>query len=429
MQQDLEKLYNFVEAMKATSKSTEKKELLQKIKNDDFIVKAIEYTYNPFKKFNVTSKNCLKKKELVSDEYDDFWKMLDDLTSRELSGNKAIACVNGFISRYPEYEDMLYSIIDKNIKIRAGDSIINKIIPDLIPTFDVALTHLYDEKRVNFEWDTWYASRKLDGVRCLTYYNPLTGDIHSYSREGNEFLTLSRMHESLKSMKVTEPLWFDGEICMIDESGVEDFQGIMKEINKKDHTIENPCYLLFDVLTEKEFTSQTSRVKLSDRWKRFDNIILPNGIVKIVLQVKLTSVEQMQELWQNADILEHEGIIIRKDTFYVGKRSHDILKLKTFKDGEFRVIKVESEVMRIVQDGREIEEEMMARVFVDHKGFSVGVGSGWSFEQRRRYHKNPEEILGKEITVRYFEETNDVYGNTSLRHPSVKHVWEKDRNI
>ena len=31
----------------------------------------------------------------------------------------------------------------------------------------------------------------------------------------------------------------DGEICLIDEFGNDDFQGIMKEIKRKDHTIQN----------------------------------------------------------------------------------------------------------------------------------------------------------------------------------------------
>ena len=41
---------------------------------------------------------------------------------------------------------------------------------------------------------------------------------------------------------------FDGEICMVDENNKEDFQGIIKQIRRKDHTIENPKFLVFDCL-------------------------------------------------------------------------------------------------------------------------------------------------------------------------------------
>jgi ATP-dependent DNA ligase len=40
---------------------------------------------------------------------------------------------------------------------------------------------------------------------------------------------------------------FDGELCIVDENGKEDFQGIIKEHNRKNHTIKNPKFLIFDI--------------------------------------------------------------------------------------------------------------------------------------------------------------------------------------
>ena len=62
---------------------------------------------------------------------------------------------------------MIYSIIDKNLEIRASESVINKVIPGLIPSFKVALASNYEPKLVDFENETWFSSRKLDGVRCI----------------------------------------------------------------------------------------------------------------------------------------------------------------------------------------------------------------------------------------------------------------------
>jgi ATP-dependent DNA ligase len=50
----------------------------------------------------------------------------------------------------------------------------------------------------------------------------------------------------------------DGEICILDENGNESFQNIMKEIRRKDHTINNPIFFIFDKLTTEEFDSGTS---------------------------------------------------------------------------------------------------------------------------------------------------------------------------
>ena len=45
------------------------------------------------------------------------------------------------------------------------------------------------------------------------------------------------------------------------------------------------------------------------------------------------------------------------------------------------------------------------------------------------YNANPDLIIGKEITVQYFEETKNQKGELSLRFPTVKHVFENGRNV
>ena len=66
---------------------------------------------------------------------------------------------------------------------------------------------------------------------------------------------------------------FDGEICMLDENGDEDFQNIIKEIKRKDHTIENPYYWMFDFLTLKEFQDKTSLTTFNERINNLYNIV------------------------------------------------------------------------------------------------------------------------------------------------------------
>ena len=63
-------------------------------------------------------------------------------------------------------------------------------------------------------------------------------------------------------------------------------------------------------------------------------------------------------------------------------------------------------------------------MIIEHKGNIVSVGSGFSLEERSRYYENPKLIIGKEITVQYFEKSKDKQGIESLRFPVVKHVFE-----
>ena len=181
----MEELKLFVEQMRATSSSLEKVEILKQ--QSDFVKKVLEYTYNPYKQYNVTSKTCKKNPGLFKyNTYKDIFELLDDLTNRKITGHDAIAAVNSFTNVNEEYEDLIYSIIDKDLKTRTGAKVINKAFPGLIPEFNVALAQNYEPKLASFgenTTETWYASRKLDGVRCLAVVD-IEGNCRLYSRMG-----------------------------------------------------------------------------------------------------------------------------------------------------------------------------------------------------------------------------------------------------
>ena len=59
---------------------------------------------------------------------------------------------------------------------------------------------------------------------------------------------------------------FDGEICLVDEDGNEDFQGVMKQLRRKDHQIKNPAYMVFDMLRNDEFDSGKGTEPLKTRF-------------------------------------------------------------------------------------------------------------------------------------------------------------------
>ena len=83
--------------------------------------------------------------------------------------------------------------------------------------------------------------------------------------------------------------------------------------------------------------------------------------------------------------------------------------------------------MAVVRDGKEKQETMLAQVYIEHKGHIVKVGSGFSQEQRLKYMT--ADIIGKTITVQYFEETKNDKGGISLRFPTVKHIYDGKRNM
>ena len=431
MKKNLEKLQDFVNNMKNTSSLNEKKVIIDTIKEDKFIKKAINYALDPYKKYYVTSKNCKKNADIcdMNSNYDDIFDLFDDLNNRTYTGHDAIAMVNGYVGEHKEYKDLIFSIIDRNLEIRASESVINKVIPDLVPTFDVALANKFDPKRVNWD-DVWFASRKLDGVRCLTVVD-YQGNVKSYSRVGNEFETLQVVKDAIKSLGVIGVV-FDGEICLMDKDGNEDFQGIMKQIKRKDHQIDNPKYVMFDYLTLKEFDAKESIKTLSERIMRFvklDIMITNQDSLSVLEQHVVSDDDHFAKLKADAEKGGHEGVMLRKNVGYEGKRSQNLLKVKKFFDAEYKVERVDFENHRVIRDGKEVVIPMMAQAYITHKGYEVAVGSGWNQEQRIKYNANPDLIIGKEITVQYFEETKNQKGELSLRFPTVKHVFENGRNV
>jgi len=429
----LDKFKTFVEELNTTNSNNDKVSIIKNIKDDSDIKKLLFYTYNPFYQFNLTSKNCIKYKsklpKLVQVGYTLF-DLLDDLRLRNITGHEAISRVNGFVSLNPEYEELIYRIIDKDLKTRTGGKLINKAIPNLIPSFKVVLAEKYEPNMVDFnkENNSWYVSRKLDGVRCLIVVDE-DGDVVSYSRQGKVFDTLGIVEQEIKSLGLTNVV-FDGEVCMVDSEGNESFQDVMKEIRRKNHTMKNVMFKIFDCLSLTEFLEGKGHQPLQSRLIHLLAFLSPHELnnISILKQEIIRSEEHLKEWIDEASEKKWEGVMVRKNVMYEGKRTKNLLKVKTFHDDEYVVKGVESGSIRHIVNGKDIEEVMLSKIIIEHKGNDVGVGSGFTMEQRRDYHRNPKEIIGKTVTIQYFEESKNQDGGYSLRFPVLKHVYEELRD-
>jgi len=395
MKNDFQLLRLMVDELNSTNSTNDKRDILSKY-DDEFIKKVIYYTYNPTFQYYVTPDSLEKNYDLdlgTLYTFNDLFEMLDILRKREVTGHKAINSINDFCYRNENYKDLIYKVIGKDLEIRMGDSLINKVFPDLIPTFDCALATDFDKVQVDFAKDTFFASRKLDGVRCLAVVDEL-GAVTLWSRQGNQFLTLEKVEKEIASLGMRDVV-FDGEICLVDALGNEDFQGIMKQIRKKDHQIASPKYLIFDVITGDEFRTKTGTVKYSSRYARLGEIFFNPGQynhLKVVTQTVITHEERYIEMMTQSDADGWEGLILRKNVGYEGKRSKNMLKCKSFKDAEYMVIDLEVGPFRMIENGLEITREVLSNVVIEHKGNRVSVGSGFSLLERQYFYDNPRDL-------------------------------------
>jgi DNA ligase-1 len=355
--------------------------------------------------------------------------LLDALIKREITGHKAIFYINHFINELQPWErDLVYKIIDKDLGIRAGDKVINKAIPNLIPTFNVALAQNFEPKLCDWS-DKWFVSRKLDGVRCLAVVDDI-GKCTLYSRMGKEFLTLNKVKEAIESTGVVNTV-LDGEICLVDENGDEDFPSVMKELRRKNHQIENPAYMIFDMLNKAQFEDTIQSEPLEDRLHMLRSFInnknCDNDILRYAEQMIISDDGHLADWVKLANDRGYEGIMLRKNVAYEGKRTKNLLKVKKFFDAEYEVIDFDCDEHEVVRDGKSETMKMLSQVWIEHKGHKVKVGSGWSQEQRLQYMDG--SIVGKIICIQYFEETKNDKGGISLRFPTLKYVYGDERDM
>jgi DNA ligase-1 len=431
------KIIDILNEVAATSKGSEKEAILAKHKDNSVLQEVFFYTYSSYHTFGVKKYNEPKSTGSMTIE-DCFGKakvLLDMLAKREVTGGAAQDAIAIVLSCYEkDSQDVICRILDRDLKCGATDTIMNRLVPNLVPSFDVALAHKFDdksEKVVTFDGN-WFCSRKIDGCRCPVIIQGKNRT--AYSRQGKEFTTIDLVKEELAELIATlgeDSMAFDGEIGLVDKNGNEDFQGIMKEIKKKDHTIKNPMYQIFDMMTVDEFFGKTKSPLFATRLAKVRNAMEGKKFkyISLLEQVPLTE-ESFAAMQKKADEGKWEGLMLRKNTVYESGRSKNLLKVKKFHDAEYVVEDVEFGPMNFTEKGIGSQEITCLRcVKIRHKGCVVSVGSGFSKDQRIEFMADPKKILGKTITVKYFEETTNQNGGFSLRFPVIKVVHGDSREV
>ncbi|RML38549.1 putative DNA ligase, ATP-dependent, partial [Pseudomonas syringae pv. maculicola] len=89
----------------------------------------------------------------------------------------------------------------------------------------------------------WLYEIKFDGYRMLTRIQ--NDEVRLFTRNGNDWTDqLPELTKALKGLKLQDS-WFDGEVVVLDEQGLPDFQGLQNAFDEG-HS-KNIFYYLFDM--------------------------------------------------------------------------------------------------------------------------------------------------------------------------------------
>lgn len=437
------KITELFNSIKNESSTLGKKQLIKD--NLSNVLKQIFIdTYDKNKKYYIKNIPELTKYGdlTIDDEYDTFHSTLMKLHYRDVTGNDAVEFLTKTLEHYTkDDQEILINIVQRNLKVGVSIENFNAVCP-VVSTFDVALAeNLEKAKNVDPIDGTYFASQKLDGCRTICFVNKNTVDgdceyeIEFKSRQGKTFTTLDNLKPhviDLFTFHGDGNYVVDGECCMIMEDGSESFKGIMKEITRKNHTIENPCYKVFDLLTLEEFNMEVESRLFSERLKELVDDWYSSGVdakfIDVIEQERIETQEDFDKWSQRVKEKGWEGFMLRKDVPYKSGRSKDLLKVKKFLDDEY-VVKDVVMGKATYNEGGHKEFDIASALVIEHKGNRVEVGSGLSKEQRIRWNSHPDKIIGKTITVQYFEETTNKQGGISLRFPVLKYVYEHGREV
>jgi DNA ligase-1 len=429
----LESIKYCIDRLNSSNSSKDKSRVFKELYDSGYInVDLWKLIHNFDVLFHITSSR-IKKDFINSKEptkYSSIIDLLNDLNNG-LTGNNALKEVCKFISANKEYESLICDIIDKDLHIGISASTMNEIVPGLFKEFKVSLAKSLNKEKLD---SSWIIEHKLDGVRCCCLIKS-SDDIKFYSRKGKEFTTLGVLRDEIKYLvdtgKLPTNIALDGEICVVDENGNEDFKSVMKEIKRKDYTMQTPMYIVFDILPLEDFNVGYSETTYKLRFNRLKCLIssLNTQCMRLVEAEEYS--DESIKIWKRK-VFENnwEGLIVRKDEPYRAERNSTMLKIKEFIDAEYIVKDVEMDGdATILVDGKTERIKCVKRLVIEHKGNKVGVGSGLSQEQRIDFYINPEHIIGKTVCIRYFEETVDDNGLPSLRFPTLKYVYENERDV
>ncbi len=413
--------------------SNAKKEILKaNIDNEDF-KNYLYLLFNPHYTYGVGTKSIkyAKNNPISEEEYSakynfNFMSLCEYLNNTVAVTNDMLSVIGRFLLNLSEEElPWIEQLLTKSVRLGVTSTTINKVIPDLIPTWEVQQAYKYEDGMLEEGTEFWL-TQKLNGVRATFV------DGRLYARSGEEYKGLESIVATLKTLSsLYNGLVFDGELTLIQDNNLnkvsdnEAFRIATGIINSdSDDKNGKIRFTVFDCLHEKEFYGEKTTNYRERRYFLDELALLIGGTVPDVkiLPVLYHGTDQysIDALLNRMVAEDKEGLMLNLNVPYQRKRHKGILKVKRFFTMDLKIVSVE--------EGTGKYENQLGAICVDFSGNTVKVGSGFTDYQREWMWEHRDELIGKIAEVKYKEiSTNKTTELKSLQFPVFVQLRE-DKN-
>jgi len=355
-------------------------------------------------------------------DWDTFKKGANLLIERERTGHAARDLIEDLMhsAKINQWNDWYRRILIKDLRCGVSEKTVNNVAKKMnldfrVPVFSCMLAHdgAKHPKKITGNCLVEY---KYDGVRVIAIVKNNKATL--YSRNGKIFNNFPHIEEALSKSEYNN-LVLDGEVMS------DDFQALMKQVYRKSGAETDDAYLaLFDILPLKEFNNGKSKLNTLDRKKQLDQLSQTfENCIKLVDYVILNFDDEKDNQKfskMNKEALDkgYEGLMIKpSENYYESKRSHAWLKIKPFIEVTLKIVSI--------QEGTGKHSGKLGAFQVegtdDGKFFSLSVGSGLTDDDRDKFWKSKEKLIGMLVEIRADAITQSIEGeHYSLRFPRFK---------
>lgn len=190
----------------------------------------------------------------------------------------------------------------------------------------------------------WLCSKKIDGVRCLMYWDEL--DIHTASRGGEHYdysTTHLRENEQLIEFFKEHPsIILDGELYFHGKTLQQVSGAARMEKTANTEWLQYWIYDCYDTANP-DIIAKERQHFLNVYCTKFANYDCSDGDIRIVSQVKVSGEENIWKLHDQYVAEGFEGCVIRDPDkpYKPNGRTNNMIKFKNYKSEDFKVIDYE----------------------------------------------------------------------------------------